>query len=220
MGIYIFDTRRAGARAAARRRGRLDPRLRPRHHPAPGGRGRAGLRLPVLGREQEGVAVLARRRDARRLLRGVDGPRPGRPRLQPLRPGLAAAHLPAAAAAGQVRVRRGGPARRRHASRSSPWAASSRAARCAARSCARTCASTRTARSRTRSCCRARPCTATRASAARSSTAASSCRAGARRRLRPGRGPPAPHRLRGRRRGRHARRGVLRRSRGAPSRVS
>ena len=46
----------------------------------------------------------------------------------------------------------------RHASRSCPWAASSPAARCAARSSAPTCASTRTATWRTRSSCPARWC--------------------------------------------------------------
>ena len=108
MGIYIFDIDVAGARAAA-----SDAEAGTSHDfgkdiiPKLVARGRARLRLPVLGREQEGVEVLARRGHARRLLRGLDGPHPGRPRLQPLRPRLAAAHLPAAVPARQVRVRRG-----------------------------------------------------------------------------------------------------------------
>ena len=66
----------------------------------------AGLRLPLLRREQEGGEVLARHRHARRLLRSQHGPVPGQPGVQPLRSGVAAAHLPAAGAAGEVRVRR------------------------------------------------------------------------------------------------------------------
>ena len=63
-----------------------------------------GLLVPVLRREQEGVEVLARHRDARRLLRSQHGPVSGEPGVQPLRSGVAAAHLPAAGAAGEVRV--------------------------------------------------------------------------------------------------------------------
>ena len=96
------------------------PRLRQGHHPPARGGGRARLRLPLLGREQEGVEVLARRGHARRLLRGVHGPHPGRSRLQPLRPRLAAAHLPAAVPARQVRLRRGRPARHARPTPSSP----------------------------------------------------------------------------------------------------
>ncbi len=65
---------------------------------------------------------------------------------------------------------------RRHRSRSCRWAASSPAARCAARSSAPTSASTRSATWRTRSCSPARSCGATPGSAAPSSTAGSSCR--------------------------------------------
>ena len=67
---------------------------------------RAGLRVPVLRREQEGVEVLARHRHARRVLRSQHGSLPGEPGVQPLRSGVAAAHVPAAGAAGEVRVRR------------------------------------------------------------------------------------------------------------------
>ena len=69
----------------------------------------AGLRLPLLRREQEGGEVLARHRHARRLLRSEHGPVPRQPGVQPLRSGVAAAHLPAAGAAGEVRVRRRRP---------------------------------------------------------------------------------------------------------------
>ena len=60
------------------------PRL---HRPGP------RLRLPLPRREQEDGEVLARRRHARRLLRGQHGPLPRQPGLQPLRSGVAAAHL-------------------------------------------------------------------------------------------------------------------------------
>ena len=82
------------------------PRLRQGHHPGADPPG-AGLRVPLLRREQEGVEVLARHRHARRLLRSEHGSLPGEPGVQPVRSGVAAAHLPAAGAAGQVRVRRG-----------------------------------------------------------------------------------------------------------------
>ena len=72
----------------------------------------AGLRLPVLRREQEGVEVLARHRHARRLLRREHGSLPGQPGVQPLRSGMAAAHAPGAGAAGEVRLRRRRPALR------------------------------------------------------------------------------------------------------------
>ena len=45
----------------------------------------AGLRLPLLRREQEGVEVLARHRHARRVLRSEHGPVPGEPGVQPVR---------------------------------------------------------------------------------------------------------------------------------------
>ena len=44
-----------------------------------------GLLVPVLRREQEGVQVLARHRNARRLLRSQHGPVPGEPGVQPVR---------------------------------------------------------------------------------------------------------------------------------------
>ncbi len=68
----------------------------------------AGVLLPVLRREQEGGEVLAGHRDARRLLRGEHGPGAGQPRVQHVRSGVAAADLPAAGAAREVRLRRGG----------------------------------------------------------------------------------------------------------------
>ena len=87
-------------------------------------------RLPLLRREQEGVEVLARHRHARRVLRGEHGSLPGEPGVQPVRSGVAAAHVPAAGAAGEVRVRRRrAAAAARRSTRSSRPAASSRAAR-------------------------------------------------------------------------------------------
>ena len=66
------------------------------------------LRLPLLRREQEGLEVLARYRNAGRLLRSQHGPLPGEPGVQPVRSGVAASNAPAAGAAGKVRVRRSG----------------------------------------------------------------------------------------------------------------
>ena len=129
MGIYIFDTDVLVRELRRDAEEPTQPRLRQGHHPQAGGGRRARVRVPVLGREQEGVEVLARRGHARRLLRGLDGPRAGRPRLQPLRSRVAAAHVPAAVPARQVRVRRGRPARHRARTRWCRWAASSRAAR-------------------------------------------------------------------------------------------
>ncbi len=100
---------RARPRARAGRRAVEHARLRQGHHPGADPEG-AGLRLPLLRREQEGGQVLARHRHARRLLRGEHGPVPGEPRVQPVRPGVAAAHVSGAGAPGEVRVRRRGPA--------------------------------------------------------------------------------------------------------------
>ena len=55
--------------------------------------------------EQEGVEILARHRHARRVLRRQHGPLRGRSGVQLVRPGMADAHLSAAGAAGEVRVR-------------------------------------------------------------------------------------------------------------------
>ena len=66
-GRLHLQHRSADLRPATRRRVGLDPRLRPRHHPA--WWARANASSPTCsGREQEGGAVLARRRHARRLL--------------------------------------------------------------------------------------------------------------------------------------------------------
>ena len=90
MGIYIFDTDVLVHELVKRRRRSPRATTSARTSSRRSSRPRARLRLHVLGREQEGVQVLARRRDHRRLLRGLHGPHPGGPRLQPLRPGLAA----------------------------------------------------------------------------------------------------------------------------------
>ena len=217
MGIYIFDIdvlvrelQRDAEADSSHDFGRdIIPRLV--------GGGRARLRLPLLGREQEGVAVLARRRHARRLLRGVDGPRPGRPRVQPLRPGLADAHLPAAAAR-----RRSSCSPRTAGAASPPQSIVSMGCIVSGSEVRRSilCPDVRI-----HSFCdiedsillpdadRAPP----RARAARDRRPRRRAAARGARRLRPGRGPPAPHGLGGRRRGGHARRGVPRRVRAAVS---
>ena len=53
------------------------------------------------GRDRARPRLLARRRDARRLLRRAHGPRLGRPGVQPLQPRVADPHLDRAAAAGK-----------------------------------------------------------------------------------------------------------------------
>ena len=55
---------------------------------------------------KKAVEVLARHRHARRVLRSQHGSLPRESGVQSLRSGVAAAHLPAAGAAGEVRVRR------------------------------------------------------------------------------------------------------------------
>ncbi len=109
MGIYIFeaDVLTRALEADAARDTTHD--FGQRHHPVADRQG-PGVRLPVLRREQEGRQVLARHRHARRVLRGEHGPRAGEPGVQPVRSGVAAAHLPAAGAARQVRVRGRGSA--------------------------------------------------------------------------------------------------------------
>ena len=93
--------------------------LEPRHgrqHRADAGRERRRPRVRLLAQRRPGgerarPRLLARRRDARCVLRRPHGPGLGRPHLQPLQPGVADPELPRAAAAGQVRVRRGRTAR-------------------------------------------------------------------------------------------------------------
>ena len=132
MGIYIFDidvlVRELRHATPRRARATTSARTSSRSWWRAGERVFAYLFWDENKKESQ---VLARRGHARRLLRGLHGPHPGRPRLQPLRPRLAAAHLPAAVPARQVRLRRGRAARAPPRSRSSRWAASSRAARCA-----------------------------------------------------------------------------------------
>ena len=112
MGIYIFDMAvLVPALEECTRKPRHLARLRQGHHPRADFAG-PGLRLPLLRREQEGGEILARHRHAGRVLRSQHGSLPCEPGVQPLRSGMAAAHLSAAGAAGQVRVRRRGPALR------------------------------------------------------------------------------------------------------------
>ncbi len=59
-------------------------------------------------------ALLARRGDHRRLLRGEHGPAVGGSRPQPVQPALAAPHRQLPGSAGQVHLRRRGPPRRGH----------------------------------------------------------------------------------------------------------
>ena len=69
-------------------------------------------RNEVPGASERRARLLARRRDARRLLRRAHGPHLGRARVQPLQPRVADPHVARSAAAGQVRLRRRGrPAR-------------------------------------------------------------------------------------------------------------
>ena len=89
------------------------------------GRERRRARVRLLqerraGGERARSRLLARRRDARRVLRRPHGPRLGRPGVQPLQHGVADPDLAGAAAAGQVRVRRG---RAAAAMRSTRWCA-------------------------------------------------------------------------------------------------
>ena len=116
MGNYMFTHRGADRRGVRRRRGdRLQARHGRQHRPDAGGeRRRARVRLLAQrrpGRERARPRLLARRRDARRLLRRPHGPRLRRPGVQPLQPAVADPDLARAAAAGEVRVRRGRPPR-------------------------------------------------------------------------------------------------------------
>ena len=77
--------RRARARARSGREPADDARFRQGHHPGADPSG-AGVRVPLLRREQEGVEVLARHRHARRVLRSQHGPVPREPGVQPVRP--------------------------------------------------------------------------------------------------------------------------------------
>ncbi len=110
MGNYVFSAdvlrecvtqRRGGRGVRPRRRRQPDPDARR------AGRG-GGLRLLAQrgpGRVGARARLLARRRDARRVLGGPHGPHLGRPDLQPLQPRVADPHLAGAAPAGQVRLR-------------------------------------------------------------------------------------------------------------------
>jgi hypothetical protein len=116
------------------------------------------------------TGVLARRRDDRRLLRRAHGPDLGPPDLQPLQPRLADLHLARPAPAGEVRVRRGRPARDR---RSTRWCApvwSSPAAAVRGRSSPPASRSTPSPRSRLGAAARGRHRVAARSSATPSST--------------------------------------------------
>ena len=139
--------------AAARRRSSLEPRLRPRHHAAAGGARASGSTPTSSGtrtRRSRSTGATSGTLDA--YFEASMDLIARRSRVQPLRPGLAAAHLPAAAPAGQVRVRRGGTARRRHRVDRLDGLHRLRQRGAALDPLARACASTRTARSRTRSC--------------------------------------------------------------------
>ena len=111
MGIYIFDMSVLVPALEADAREATEPRLRQGHHPVAHLEG-PGLRLPVHRREQEDDEVLARHRDARRVLRSQHGPVPRQPGVQPLRSRVAGADAPGAGAAGEVRLRRRGTALR------------------------------------------------------------------------------------------------------------
>ena len=187
MGNYVFTHEAAARGAGARRLGRLGARLRAQHPARDGGARPRRLRLRLLAERDPGLAperarLLARRRDHQRLLEGEHGSGQGRARLRSLQSALAAAHLDAAVAAGEVRVRRSrrrlGPRAHGHRHRLAgvARAASSRAGASIARSCRRRCASTASPTSRSRSCSTASTSGGTAASAAPSSTRACTCR--------------------------------------------
>ena len=143
--LHLLDG--AADRGAARRPGgRLEPRLRPQRAAGDGGQA-AGVRVRLLEERDPRDArtrarLLARRRHHRRLLAGEHGPRVGQPDLRPVQHALAAPHVHAALAAGEVRVRR--VAAHRHGDRFARVrrAASSRAGASTAASCRPGCAST------------------------------------------------------------------------------
>ena len=138
MGNYIFTHRGADRRGHDRRRRRvLQARPRRQHHPVHGRPQRGGgLRLRGergARRDRPRPRLLARRRDARRLLRRAHGPHLGPPDLQPLQPRVADPHAARAAAAGEVRLRRGRTAAATPSTRWSARASSSPAGRRGAR---------------------------------------------------------------------------------------
>ena len=126
-GHLHLQGRCAGARAGRRcdARGQR-ARLRQKHHPVAD-----STRAPVFAyrfydENKKSVEVLAGHRNDRRVFRCEHGSLPGEPRVQPLRPRMAAANLSAAGAAGQVRLRRTKAAvAARRSTRSSRAAASS-----------------------------------------------------------------------------------------------
>ena len=113
MGNYVFTTE---ALLEVLQRGRRGRGLRPRHgrqHHADDGQARRRLRLRLqrqrrARRRGARPRVLARCRDARRLLRRAHGSRRRPPDLQPLQPALADLHASPAAAGRQVRRGRPG----------------------------------------------------------------------------------------------------------------
>ena len=113
MGNYVFSADvLMDAVTARRRRPVIGARHRRQHHPRPrlARTGvRVGLRQQQRARcERARPPLLARRRNARRLLRRAHGPDLCRPELQPLQLRVADPHLARAAAAGEVRLRGGG----------------------------------------------------------------------------------------------------------------
>ena len=112
------------------------------------------LAFPFLRREPQAGRLLARRRHARRLLRGQHGADGRRSAAQPVRRPLADAHLSAEPAAAEVRVRRDAataPPRRRRSTASSAGRDHLRRPGRRGRSSGPMLASTATRRSRTRS---------------------------------------------------------------------
>ena len=108
MGIYVFETSFLIDLLEGRRsRSRFEPRLRQGHHP-PHRQERQSRRAPLLAVlrpiDRGGQALLARRRDCRRLLGGQHRPHRRRSRPRPLRPRLADLDLRRDHAAGQVRA--------------------------------------------------------------------------------------------------------------------
>ena len=99
MGNYVFSTEALIEHRLTADAADEDVQARPRrqHHPALVAAGRrAGLRLRRQrgpGRDRPRPRLLARRRDARRLLRRAHGPDLGPPDLQPVQPRVADPHV-------------------------------------------------------------------------------------------------------------------------------
>ena len=111
MGIYVFDTVvPVPAASPRRRRPAFEPRLRQGHHPLhreARQRGGAPFLAVMRAHQRPGGLLLARRRNARRLLGGQHGLDRHRAAARSLRPQLADLDLCRNLAAGEIRARPG-----------------------------------------------------------------------------------------------------------------